>query len=90
MIETYITSLPPAPDKTETVPEEEEACIKERQERERREKALSERQVQVQEEKRRQRGQLNASQGMLRDGEEEIERAMRVGKEGLRGYMEAE
>ena len=90
MIEAYITSFPPAPRNTELPPEEEEARRKERQERERREKALSERQRQVQEEKRKQKGQLLASKGILREGEEEIERAMRVGKEGLRGYMDGE
>lgn len=63
--------------------------MNERQERERREKALSERQRQVQEEKNRQRGHLQASKGILKEGEEEVQRAMRVGKEGLRGYMEA-
>lgn len=88
MTETYIASLVLAPDYTEISPEEEEARMKERQERERREKALSERQRHVQEEKRRQRGHLQASKGMLREGEEEVERAMRVGKEGLMGYIE--
>jgi len=38
--------------------------------------------------KKRQRGHLQASKGILREGEEEVQRAMRVGKEGLRGYME--
>lgn len=53
----------------------------------RREYALSERQKQVQEEKRRQRGALQFSKGVLREGEAEIERAMRVTKEGLKGHM---
>ena len=57
-------------------------------ERVRREQALSERQAQVQEEKRRQRGALQYSKEMLREGEEEVKRAMRVGKEGLACYME--
>ena len=88
MIETYIASLPHAPDTTDVSPEEAEARVKEKREREKRENALRERQMQVQDEKRRQRGQLQASKGMLRDGEEEVQRAMRIGKEGLRGYME--
>ena len=87
MVETYIASLPSAPDSTDISPEAEEVWLKEKDERERREKALMGRQKQVQEEKRRQRGQLQVSKGMLREGEEEVERAMRVGKEGLRGYM---
>ena len=56
-------------------------------ERERREKALAERRKQVLEEKQRQKGSLQLSKGMLREGEAEIERAMRIGKDGLKGYM---
>ena len=47
-----------------------------------------ERQKQVQEDKRRQRGALQFSREMLREGEQEVERAMAVGKDGLKGYME--
>ena len=63
---------------------------KQRQERERREKALAERQMRVEEEKRRQRGALQYSKGVLREGEQELERAKKVGKEGLLGYMQEE
>lgn len=90
MVETYIAGLFSAPDSTDISPEEEKARLKEKDERERREKALMERQKTVQEEKRRQRGQLQASKGMLREGEEEIERAMKVGKEGLKGYLQVD
>lgn len=41
----------------------------------------------MQEEKRRQRGALQFSKGVLREGEAEIERAMRVTKDGLKGHM---
>lgn len=88
LIEAHISSLPPAPTGLEISPEEEAVHAKEKQERERREKALEERQWQVQEERRRQRGELHHSKGMLREGEEEVERAMRVGKDGLLGYRE--
>ena len=61
---------------------------KSKEERERRERALAEREKRVQEEKRRQQGQLQYSRGMLREGEEEVERAMRVGKDGLKSYLQ--
>lgn len=59
-----------------------------KEDRERRERALAEREKRVHEEKRRQQGALEYSKGMLREGEQEIERAMRVGKEGLKSYFE--
>ena len=90
LIEAHISTLPPAPTNFEISPEEQEAQAEERQERERRQFALAERQRQVQEEKRRQNGALRYSKGMLREGEEEIQRAMRVGKEGLLGHMAQE
>lgn len=84
LISAHISTLPPAPANLVS----EEADDQARQERERRERALADRQAQVQEERRRQRGALQHSKGMLREGEEEVQRAMRVGKEGLLGYME--
>ena len=64
--------------------------LKEQRERERREKALFDRQKQVEEHKRKQEGVLRFSKDMLREGEQEMERAMKVGKEGLKGYMNLE
>ena len=90
LIEAHVASLPPASTILEISPEEEEAQAKEKQERERREKALAERQNQVEDEKRRQRGALKQSKGMLREEEDEVQRAMRVGKGGLLGYIEAD
>ncbi len=87
LIEAHVASLPPASTDIDISPEEEEAQVKEKQERERREKALAERQKQVEDEKRRQRGALKQSKGMLREEEDEIQKAMRVGKEGLLGYI---
>ena len=49
---------------------------------------MADRQKLVQEEKRKQKGALQISKGMLREGEEQIERARKIGKEGLRAYME--
>ncbi|KAL8826069.1 MAG: hypothetical protein Q9191_004025 [Dirinaria sp. TL-2023a] len=89
IIESHILDLPPAPAGLEGS-EGPEEMTKQRQERERREKALAERQLRVEEEKRRQRGALQFSKGMLREGEQELERAKKVGKEGLLGYMQEE
>lgn len=90
LIEAHISTLAPAPTDLEISPEEEEALAKEKQERERREQALAERQRQVEAEKRRQKGALQHSKGMLREEEQEVERAMRVGKRGLGGYMDVD
>ena len=90
LIEAHVASLPPASTDLEISPEEEEAQAKERQERERREKALAERQKEVEDEKRRQRGALKQSKDMLREGEDHVQRAMRVGKGGLLSYIEAD
>lgn len=87
LIEAHISTLPPAPTDLEIAPEEQEAQVKERQERERKQEALAHRQREVQGEKKRQSGALKYSKGMLREGEEEVQRAMRVGKEGLLGHM---
>lgn len=88
LIEAYISTLAAAPEATEMSPEEEMEQARRQEDRERREKALVEREKRVQEEKRRQRGALQYSKGILREGEEEIERAMKVGKEGLKSYLE--
>ena len=89
IIESQILNLPPAPADLEGS-ERPEELTRQRQERERREKALAERQLRVDEEKRRQKGALQYSKGMLREGEQELERAKMVGKEGLLGYMQDE
>ena len=87
LIEAHISTLPPAPTDLEISPEEQEARAKERQQRQQREEALAERQRQVQEAKRKQNGALRYSKDMLREGEVEVQRAMRIGKEGLLGHM---
>jgi hypothetical protein len=91
LIETYISTLSPAPESTAPSAEDAEEADK-RAEREMREKALAERERRVQEEKRRQRGALRQGKEMLDREEAEIQRAMRVerGKDGLRGYMEVD
>ena len=90
LIEAHIATLPAAPADSKVSPEDQEAEAKERQQRQHRQEALAERQRQVQEEKRRQSSALRYSRDTLREHEEEVQRAMRVGKEGLLGHMAAE
>lgn len=89
LIEAYISTLPPAPEEQLTAEQQEELDRK-RREREKREKALAERERKVEEEKRRQRGELIRGKNLLREGEAEIAEAMRVRKDGLRGYMDVD
>ncbi|MCJ1400577.1 hypothetical protein MMC11_003783 [Xylographa trunciseda] len=88
LIEAFIAISPPAPEKSGLTAEEEAQLVKQRQDRERREKALAERERKVQDEKWKQRGALQHSKEMLREGQEEIERASGVGKDGLLSHME--
>ena len=88
LIETYITTLAPAPEPTDLTAEDEEQVAKERSERERREAALRSREERVQEDKRRQRREMHAGKGRLQEEERELQRAMRVSKDGLRGQLE--
>ncbi|GES64331.1 FF domain protein [Aspergillus terreus] len=90
LIETYISTLPPAPEQENLTPEQREEMERKRMEREKREKALAEREKQVQENKRKQRSDLLRGRSLLKEGEAEIEEALRVGKAGLRSHIEAE
>ncbi|KAF1850115.1 uncharacterized protein K460DRAFT_381946 [Cucurbitaria berberidis CBS 394.84] len=87
LIETYISTLPPAPEGMVYSAEEEAERAKKWAERERREKALADREQRVREAKRKQERDLAYGKGRLREEEEEIERAMKVGKEGLKGHL---
>ncbi|KAI4698613.1 hypothetical protein J4E81_005836 [Alternaria sp. BMP 2799] len=87
LINTYISTLPPAPEGVVYSAEEEAERAKKWAERERREKALADRERRVREEKRRQERDLAYGKGRLREEEAEIERAMNVGKEGLKSYL---
>ncbi|KAL1849747.1 hypothetical protein Plec18167_008494 [Paecilomyces lecythidis] len=88
LIEAYVSTLPPAPENDNMTAEEREELDKKRLEREKREKALAEREKRVEEEKRRQRSDLLRGKNLLREGEAEVEMAMKVGKEGLMSHME--
>ncbi|KAJ5129489.1 uncharacterized protein N7515_005528 [Penicillium bovifimosum] len=89
LIEAYISTLPPAPE-VQLTAEELEELDRKRLEREKREKALADREKRVEEEKRRQRGDLLRGKHLLREGEAEVEQAMRVRKDGLRSYMDVD
>lgn len=87
LVETYISTLPFAPDGSSLSTEGEAELAKKRAERARREKALAEREKRVQEEKRRQQRDLEFGKGRLRQEEIELQQAMKVGKEGLRAQL---
>ena len=87
LIEAYIASLPPAAVDSEGA--NQEATDKQKQERQVRERALAGRQRQVNEEKRRIKSALHHSKGMLRQEEEEVQRALKVGKGGLLSHRAA-
>lgn len=88
LIDTYISTLPEAPEGAAASAEEDAERAKKRAERERREKALAERERRVQAEKRKQDRDLAYGKGRLREEEEEIQRALKVGKEGLRKHLD--
>ena len=88
LLEAHIRSLPEAPIYSETSVEQDSVRVKENAERQRRERALAERQRRVDEEKRRQKGALQYSKSVLQDEEAEVNRAMKVSRDGLKGYMQ--
>ncbi|KAF9698008.1 hypothetical protein EKO04_004393 [Ascochyta lentis] len=89
LIETYISTLPAAPEGAAASAEADAERARKRAERERRDHALAERERRVQAEKRKQERDLAYGKGRLREEEEEIQRALRVGKEGLKGHLES-
>ncbi|KAL8998369.1 MAG: hypothetical protein Q9169_002582 [Polycauliona sp. 2 TL-2023] len=88
LIETHISTLSDAPDTVDD-PEEQKEKARQKQEREQR-NALAERQRQVQREKMKAREALEYSKGMMREGQQELQQAMNVGRDGLLSYMEKE
>jgi hypothetical protein len=88
LVETYISTLPAAPEGAAASAEEDAERAKKRAGRERREKALAERERRVQAEKRKQERDLAYGKGRLREEEEEIQKAMNVSKDGLRKHLE--
>ncbi|KAJ5226106.1 WW/Rsp5/WWP [Penicillium chermesinum] len=87
LIEAYISTLAPPPEEQLT-PEQLEELSRKRRDREKRERALAEREKRVEEDRRRQRGDLIRGKNLLKEGEAEIAEAMKVNKDGLRTHME--
>jgi len=85
VIESHIKSLPPAPESE--ADEQSEEAMKERIEKQRRQRALEDRERKVAEEKRRQQRNLEFGKGRLREEEAEIARAMTVTKKGLKDHL---
>lgn len=85
LIEGFITTLLPPPESIAAEADKEE--IQQRFEKERRQKALNERERRVVEEKRKQQKALEFGKKRLKDEEAEIQRAMNVSKRGLMGHL---
>lgn len=87
LIEAFVQQLPPPPEDLAGAAEEDEERRKTREARERREKALEERNRLIEEQKNRRERDIAASKARLRETERELEMAMRVGKRGLQGQL---
>jgi hypothetical protein len=88
LVETYISTLPPPLEDTPAPNNEnEEELQRNLEDRRRREAALEERERRVALEKRRQQGAMYLGRERLRNEEQEVELAKRVGKEGLMGQL---
>ena len=90
LIEGYISMQPEAPDPTDQTSEVEAELAKMKLARERREKALKDRERRVQEERRKREIALRISKSEARVAEEEINQAMKVGRKGLLSHYEEE
>ena len=87
LVEAYVQTLPPPPEDLDAAAEDDEERRKAREARDKREKALEERNMAVEEQRRRRERELAASKARLRDEEMELEMAMRVGKRGLQSQL---
>ena len=89
LVEAYIAIQPAAPTDQEDGGSTVQRA-KDQEERARRERALAEREQRVQDEKLRAQRARERGREMLREEEEEVERAMRVSREGLKGQVKVE
>ncbi len=89
LIEAFVQSLPPPPhgEGEAAAAEEDEERKKARDAREKREQALQEHNRMVDEQRRRRERDVAASKARLREGEMELDMAMRVNKRGLQGQL---
>ncbi|OAA78469.1 FF domain protein [Akanthomyces lecanii RCEF 1005] len=89
LVEAFVQSLPPPPhgEGGAAAAEEDEERKKARDAREKREQALQEHNRMVDEQRRRRERDVAASKARLREGEMELDMAMRVDKRGLQGQL---
>ncbi|PMB71500.1 Pre-mRNA-splicing factor dre4 [Beauveria bassiana] len=87
LIEAFVQSLPPPQGEQGSSAAEEEEAKERSKARARREKALREHTRAVDEQRRKRERDVAASKARLRDGEMQIDRAMRVDKRGLQGQL---
>ncbi|KAL5600889.1 hypothetical protein BROUX41_005728 [Berkeleyomyces rouxiae] len=89
LVEAFIQALPPPPQGDDSAGDEpvDEATIKAREARQKREKALRDNEQRAEFEKRRQRRELEHSKHALSQGHMELEAAMQVGKHGLQSQL---
>lgn len=83
LIEAYLQTLPGPPEDVEGAQADDEAKSK----REKRQKALEERNRAVDEQRWKRERDLKGAKARLREGEREVEVAMRVGNRGLRSQL---
>ncbi|KAL6854745.1 hypothetical protein ACO1O0_005870 [Amphichorda felina] len=83
LVEAYVQTLPPPPENVEDAQAAEEG----REKRERREKALEDRNRAADEARRQRERDVARGKARLREGERDLEVAMRVGKGGLRSQL---
>jgi FF domain len=86
LIETYISTLDSAPESSQQA-EDQQSIVAKREARERREKALADRERRVEAAKHRQMKELRFGQARLREEERELERAMNVGRKGIKAQL---
>ncbi|GFP55857.1 pre-mRNA-splicing factor dre4 [Trichoderma asperellum] len=86
LVEAYVQTLPPPPEDPSSAADDEEQR-KAREAKERREKALEERNRMIEEQRRRRDRDVAVSKARLREEERELEVAMRVGKRGLQSQL---
>lgn len=88
LVLAHLSTLGPKPEGEEALSAEVRAeREKARKERERRENALRERERKVDEDKRRRERDIRIGMGRLKEGERELEAAMKIGRDGLKAQL---
>jgi hypothetical protein len=85
LVETFISTLPPPGDDEAEKAEEKSQASKDR---DRRERALAEREKRIEEQKKQQMRDLRYGRNALREEEEQLDRAFSVGNRGLKSQFE--